>query len=109
MDTFSNNVWVDEPRAVICLEVPRWKRILDITCILLSLPLLVPLTLLIAIGIKLLSRGPVIFKQERVGYLGKRFNCLKFRTMIVDADTSGHQRHLSRLINSNLPTVKMDL
>ena len=39
----------------------------------------------------------------------RRFQCLKFRTMAVNADTSEHQRHLSRLINSNLPMVKLDL
>ena len=40
----------------------------------------------VAIAIKITSPGPVYFKQERTGYLGKTFNCLKFRTMRVNAD-----------------------
>src|SRR5438034_620022 len=61
------------------LLVPRWKRALDICCIVLAAPVLLPLALLIAIGIKLLSRGPILFKQPRIGFLGKLFVCLKFR------------------------------
>ena len=109
MKPFRKDVWLDESSPLICSGVPRWKRVLDVTCILLALPMLVFLGLFIAIGIKILSRGPVLFKQERVGFRGKRFNCLKFRTMTMDADTSVHQTHLSKLINSNLPMVKLDL
>lgn len=56
---------------------------------LLSLCILIlisPLLLLIAITIKLTSKGPVLYKQERVSWNGKRFNILKFRTMEVNAD-----------------------
>jgi lipopolysaccharide/colanic/teichoic acid biosynthesis glycosyltransferase len=65
--------------------------------------------LLVAIAIKMGSTGPVLFRQERVGYLGRRFMVFKFRTMLVDADTAVHEGHCSRLIGSNLPMVKMDL
>ena len=109
MISLREKIWLDGSPSVSCLEIPWWKRFLDIACILLALPVLLPLTLLIAIGIKILSRGPVIFKQERVGHMERRFQCLKFRTMIVNADTSEHQRHLSRLISSNLPMVKLDM
>src|ERR1043166_2728233 len=88
--------------------VPRWKRALDLTCILVASPVLVPLGLLVALAIKLLSRGPVLFRQERIGLLGQPFTCLKFRTMLVDADTSVHQGHLARLMNSNSPMTKLD-
>src|ERR1041385_5152774 len=60
--------------------VPRWKRVLDITCIIVAGPLLFPIGLLIAVAIKIISPGPVFFKQERIGFLGRRFLCLKFRT-----------------------------
>ena len=86
----------------------RWKRTLDMLLILLALPFLIPLTLFIALLIRSVSTGPVLFRQERVGYLGRRFMCFKFRTMFVDADTTMHQGHLHHLMNSNTPMMKMD-
>ena len=86
----------------------RWKRTLDVLLILLALPFLIPLALLIAIIIRSVSTGPVLFRQERVGYLGRRFMCFKFRTMFVDANTAMHQGHLHHLMNSNTPMMKMD-
>jgi exopolysaccharide production protein ExoY len=86
----------------------HWKRILDVLLILLSLPFLIPLALLVALLIRSVSEGPVLFRQERVGYRGRRFMCFKFRTMFVDSDTGLHQGYLDRLMNSNTPMVKMD-
>ena len=88
--------------------VPRWKRILDITLILIALPLLLPLMLVIALLIWVVSDGPVLFRQERVGLLGSRFMCFKFRTMIAGTDTSVHRGYLDSLIGSDKPMVKMD-
>ena len=89
--------------------VPSWKRVLDIACILVALPFLLPLMAIIALAIRIGSSGPVLFGQERVGQSGRRFRCLKYRSMLVDADTTLHQRHCTQLIGSNLPMVKMDL
>ena len=86
----------------------RWKRILDTLLILLVLPFLIPLSLLVALLIRSGSRGPVLFRQERVGYQGRRFVCFKFRTMFMDADTTTHQGHLHQLMNSEVPMMKMD-
>ena len=86
----------------------RWKRTLDILLILLALPFLIPLALFIALLIRSVSTGPVLFRQERVGYLGRRFMCFKFRTMFINADTTMHQGHLHHLMNSNTPMMKMD-
>jgi lipopolysaccharide/colanic/teichoic acid biosynthesis glycosyltransferase len=86
----------------------RWKRTLDVLLILLALPFLIPLALLTALLIRSVSTGPVLFRQERIGYLGRRFMCFKFRTMFVDADTTMHQGHLHHLMNSNTPMMKMD-
>jgi len=69
---------------------------------------LIPLALFIALLIRSVSTGPVLFRQERVGYLGRRFMCFKFRTMFVDADATIHQGHLHHLMNSNTPMMKMD-
>jgi lipopolysaccharide/colanic/teichoic acid biosynthesis glycosyltransferase len=86
----------------------RWKWTLDMLIILLALPLLIPLALFITLLIRSVSSGPVLFRQERIGYLGRRFMCFKFRTMFVNADTAMHQGHLQNLINSNVPMMKMD-
>jgi lipopolysaccharide/colanic/teichoic acid biosynthesis glycosyltransferase len=86
----------------------HWKRVLDVLLILLALLFLIPLALFIALLIRIVSTGPVLFRQERVGYQGRRFMCFKFRTMFVDADTTLHQGHLHQLMNSNTPMMKMD-
>lgn len=96
------------PAQSVCFGVPRWKRILDITCILLATPLLVPLGLLLALCIKIASPGPALFKQERMGYRGRRFLCFKFRTMVSGADTRAHAHHMAELIASGKPMIKLD-
>ena len=65
---------------------PVLKRIVDVAVSLIVLITTVPLWIGIAIAIKLDSRGPVFFVQERVGFMGQRFRCLKFRTMQIDAE-----------------------
>jgi exopolysaccharide biosynthesis polyprenyl glycosylphosphotransferase len=62
------------------------KRVIDILVSVIMLILLLPVYLIVAIMIKLDSKGPVIYRQERVGYHNKRFNILKFRSMVVDAE-----------------------
>ncbi|HEU5395917.1 MAG TPA: sugar transferase [Verrucomicrobiae bacterium] len=88
--------------------LPLWKRLLDLACITLSLPLTLPVALVIAAIIKCVSRGPILFKQERIGYQGKTFWCYKFRTMRTGIDTTSHQQHLTYLIHSNVPMMKLD-
>jgi lipopolysaccharide/colanic/teichoic acid biosynthesis glycosyltransferase len=88
--------------------MPGWKRFLDLVSIALALPFLLPAFLTIGLIIKLLSRGPVFFKQERIGHLGKAFLCLKFRTMKVNACTAGHEGHLATLMASDAPMTKLD-
>jgi len=67
------------------------KRLFDIVCAGLGLLLLSPLLLAVAVWIKLDSRGPVMFRQERVGRFGAPFRIHKFRTMRVDAPRLGPQ------------------
>jgi exopolysaccharide production protein ExoY len=93
----------DWPRA------PRWKRVLDFTCILLVSPGLILLGILITLYIKVISPGAVLFKQERIGFRGRRFLCMKFRTMVPNADTSLHQDHFAELMASGRPMVKLDM
>jgi exopolysaccharide biosynthesis polyprenyl glycosylphosphotransferase len=62
------------------------KRALDIVAALILLLVLAPVMLLVALGIKLTSRGPVLFAQVRYGYMKRLFRAYKFRTMVVDAE-----------------------
>jgi Undecaprenyl-phosphate glucose phosphotransferase len=64
------------------------KRVVDIAVGIVALLLFLPLMALIALGIKLTSPGPIFYRQERMGLDGKRFQMLKFRTMVEDAETS---------------------
>lgn len=89
-------------------RLPAWKRTLDVAFSLAALPALAVLTLLMMIVTRFASPGPVLFRQERVGCQGRRFECFKFRTMTMGADTVVHQAHCRQLIHSNLPMVKMD-
>ncbi|HEY5041203.1 MAG TPA: sugar transferase [Verrucomicrobiae bacterium] len=88
--------------------IPGWKRALDVALILLTLPVLLPLSVLILIVIRRSSEGPLLFQQERVGFREKRFMCLKFRTMYCGAETVSHQGHLQQLMDSDVPMTKMD-
>jgi lipopolysaccharide/colanic/teichoic acid biosynthesis glycosyltransferase len=65
---------------------PVFKRIVDVAASLILLITTLPLWIGIAIAIKLDSPGPVFFVQERVGFMGQRFRCIKFRTMQIDAE-----------------------
>lgn len=66
-----------------------FKRIFDIFASLVLIVLSSPVLLFLAIWIKLDSKGPVLYKSERVTKFGKTFKILKFRTMVVDADKKG--------------------
>jgi lipopolysaccharide/colanic/teichoic acid biosynthesis glycosyltransferase len=79
-----------------------------VVVILLMLPLMLPVAAAIGVVIALVSPGPLLFRQERVGLMGRRFMCLKFRTMHVGAETATHQGHLTQLMESNAPMLKLD-
>lgn len=68
-----------------------FKRTTDIGCSLFGLLLSIPILILFFILIKLESKGPAFFIQERVGRNGKKFNIYKLRSMVVDAEKNGAQ------------------
>lgn len=86
-----------------------WKRSLDVILVLLTLPITLPIMLAVATWIRLVSRGPAVFRQERVGYNGRHFTLYKFRSMQVNADTARHSLHFSQMVESGSPMVKLDL
>ncbi len=73
--------------------MPIWqfqaKQLIDITFSLLALILFSPLILFLSIGIKITSKGPVIYSHERIGQFGKPFTLYKFRSMYTDAEKNG--------------------
>ena len=75
------------------------KRAIDVLGSASLLLILSPLLALIAAAIKLTSKGPVIFRQERLGQFGSRFRCLKFRTMHANNDSKVHQDYIKRFIS----------
>ena len=75
------------------------KRGMDIVGSAAALIVLAPLFVLIAALVKLTSKGPVLFKQERLGQFGKTFKCLKFRSMHANNDLKIHQEFMKNLIS----------
>ena len=73
-----------------------WKRTFDVIFSCAVLVLTAPLMLLIMLCIKLDSRGPIFYRHQRIMATGREFECLKFRTMVVDAD-----RQLEKLLAEN--------
>ena len=67
------------------------KRLFDIVTSALGLVILSPLLLIVSLAIKLTSKGPVIYSQERVGHYGRKFNIYKFRTMVEHAENDQPQ------------------
>lgn len=80
--------------------LPDWqrymKRMCDIFFSFLAIILLLPLYLILAVGVKLSSSGPIIYKQERVGFKGRTFNIYKFRSMVVGAERGGQPQLSSK-------------
>lgn len=75
------------------------KRVMDIVGSAAAVILFSPLFFLIAVMVKLTSKGPVLFKQRRLGRFGKTFAFLKFRSMYADNDPRIHEEFMKRLIS----------
>ncbi len=79
------------------------KRAFDCFCVLLFLPIVTPLMAVVALAVRLTSRGPVLFIQQRMGRHGRPFLILKFRTM---AHTTGRKRHvITTAVNQRFTSI----
>jgi lipopolysaccharide/colanic/teichoic acid biosynthesis glycosyltransferase len=78
------------------------KRAMDVAGSAAALLLFSPVYAAAAVAIKLTSRGPVVFKQERLGQYGKSFTVLKFRTMRTDCDSRIHQEYVNQFISGQV-------
>jgi lipopolysaccharide/colanic/teichoic acid biosynthesis glycosyltransferase len=87
---------------------PGWKFALDITCILLALPIWLPLMILLILLTRIASPGSIFYRQERVGLGGRPFLIWKFRTMQVTAETQTHEHYFRELMAVDRPMTKLD-
>jgi exopolysaccharide biosynthesis polyprenyl glycosylphosphotransferase len=99
-DILAGSIKMTNIFGVVLLEVnpegmPIWqqsiKRFTDISFSLLALLILIPFYIFLAIAVKTSSKGPVFFRQERIGLNGRKFKIIKFRTMFMDAEAKGPQ------------------
>ena len=88
--------------------LPRWKRGLDIVGSIAALILMLPLLGLVAAYIKIVSPGPVIFRQKRVGLARREFTFYKFRTMHPSNEEGVHSHHAKDFIFFDKPMTKLD-
>jgi lipopolysaccharide/colanic/teichoic acid biosynthesis glycosyltransferase len=98
-------------RSLCALRMPFWKRAMDVAGAAFGILLVSPVLIFMAVFIKIVSPGPIFFRQERVGYLGRRFTMWKFRTMHVNNDVTKHQQYLKELIGGQAedkPMVKQE-
>ena len=79
------------------------KRAMDIAGSTMALLLLSPVFAAIAVAIKLSSKGPIFFRQERLGQCGKSFTFLKFRSMHTGCDARIHQEYVNQFIVGKVP------
>ena len=83
------------------------KRLIDIAGALFGLIIFSPLMLIIAAAVKLTSKGPLLFRQERTGYQGKKFPFLKFRSMHINNDENLHREYVKKHIQGNHNEINM--
>jgi lipopolysaccharide/colanic/teichoic acid biosynthesis glycosyltransferase len=88
--------------------LPIWKRLLDLFIVALLFPFWLPIMTLIALWVAVTSPGPIFYRQPRIGFKGRPFMIVKFRTMKVNAETHVHEAYLEHLITSDHPMIKLD-
>jgi len=98
LDILSGSVRTSNVMGALLIDLktglmPEWqqniKRLLDVVIAVFGLIILSPLLLYVALKVKFSSNGPILFKQQRVGYKGKGFTMYKFRSMYVDSEKEG--------------------
>lgn len=94
--------------AIALRSIPVWKRVLDLLLVALVSPIVLLIAAFAALWIRLVSPGPVLFRQTRIGKGGKPFTIYKFRSMHLQASTQTHTRHVESLIRDNAPLTKLD-
>ena len=97
------NLYPDLEQQNLGAKVSRMaKRGIDIAGSLFAIILFSPLFILISLAVRLTSKGPILFRQERVGQFGRRFSFLKFRSMQCVNDSQIHQDYVRRFISGEI-------
>ncbi|HYP22652.1 MAG TPA: sugar transferase, partial [Actinomycetota bacterium] len=78
------------------------KRAMDLLIATVAMTVAAPVMLVTAIAIRVTSKGPILFRQQRIGMDGRPFDILKFRTMVTGADSSIHQTFVEGLIRGDV-------
>jgi len=105
---WKREVEYSEGAEILSGGLPPWKRVLDVAIIIFLSPGLLLIGGAVALVVMCGSRGPIFFRQRRVGYKGRQFTCFKFRTMHLGAETESHKGHTANLIKSETPMTKLD-
>ena len=95
-------------REELATALPKWKRFIDLAVVTLLFPVWLPVMTLVAVWVAVTSPGPIFYRQPRIGFKGRRFMLVKFRTMKVNAETHIHEAYLEHLIVSDRPMIKLD-
>src|SRR5512133_79896 len=95
-------------REELAAALPKWKRFIDLAMVTLLFPVWLPVMTLVALWVAITSPGPIFYRQPRIGFKGRRFMLIKFRTMKVNAETQVHEAYLEHLIVSDRPMIKLD-
>jgi lipopolysaccharide/colanic/teichoic acid biosynthesis glycosyltransferase len=94
---------INQPRVFLYRkEYQIAKRVLDVALCLLAMPLVLLLLPLCALAIRIDSKGPALFVQERIGRGGRRFRMYKFRTMRHNLDDSHHRAFMKAFVNGQI-------
>lgn len=93
-----DSVFYPEPSVTSGWLQSTTKRTIDVAGSISALLLFLPVLVIVAVLVKLTSKGPVLFRQLRVGQYGKKFTFLKFRSMYVDNSSTIHERYVKDLI-----------
>jgi len=90
------------------VALPRWKRFIDLAMVTLLIPVWLPIMTFVALWLAVTSPGPIFYRQPRIGFKGRPFMLIKFRTMKVNAETHIHEAYLEHLIVTDRPMIKLD-
>ena len=88
----------EDTRQIIIVTNKIFKRAIDLSMSLILLLMSLPIFIVVAIAVKLSSKGPVFFTQERIGYKNRKFFIYKFRTMKQETSKDDHQEYIKYLL-----------
>lgn len=89
-------------------RVPLWKRCIDLALLGCTVWAWLPLALLVTGLLKIVSPGPALYRQRRVGFRGKPFTIFKFRSMHLNSETRTHEQYVAHLMQADSPMTKLD-